>query len=90
MISLLHNRALVARNGENEDGRVVTLITNDISNVEKSAEMFHETWAQFVEVIVGTVLLASEFGWLWPVPLAIIFRQSPCNLDSRVRFLSLR
>ncbi|KUI57164.1 Multidrug resistance-associated protein 1 [Cytospora mali] len=73
MVSLLHHRVLIARNGESEDGKVVTLISNDMSNVEKSAEMFHETWAQFVEVIVGTMLLAREVGRLWPVPFVLIF-----------------
>ncbi|KAK7713447.1 hypothetical protein SLS64_004697 [Diaporthe eres] len=56
MVSLIHSRALEVRS-EVEDGKVATLVSNDISNMEDSARMFHETWAQFVEVVVGTFLL---------------------------------
>lgn len=73
LIGLLHDRALNARGSDEEDGRVVTLLSNDISNVEVSAEMFHGTWGQFSEVVVGTLLLAREVGWLWPVPIVFIF-----------------
>lgn len=77
IISLLHNRVLVARDGEGSDGKVATLMSNDVSSIEDSADLFHETWAYFVEVIVGTVLLAGEVGGLWPVPLVFIFCQYP-------------
>lgn len=87
MVILLHNHILIARNDQSEGGRVVTLISNDIANVEKSAETFHETWAQFVEVIIGTVLLAREVGWLWPVPLVMVFCQSPLK-NSQAMFYS--
>ncbi|KAI3399955.1 hypothetical protein diail_5111 [Diaporthe ilicicola] len=73
MIGLLHSRALEARNGESGDGKVATLVSNDISNIENSARMFHETWAQFAEVVVGTFLLSRQVGWLWLAPLVIIF-----------------
>lgn len=73
LIGLLHNHALNRRGSDEANGRVVTLLSNDISNVEKSGEMFHGTWGQFVEVVVGTSLLAHEVGWLWPVPIVFIF-----------------
>ncbi|KAK2596916.1 hypothetical protein N8I77_012799 [Diaporthe amygdali] len=73
MTSLLHSRALEVRNSEFEDGKVATLVSNDISNLENSARMFHETWAQFAEVVIGTFLLSRQVGWLWPLPLVIIF-----------------
>lgn len=76
LIGLLHERALDARGSDEDDGRVVTLLSNDIGNVEKSAEMFHGTWGQFSEVVVGTLLLAREVGWLWPVPIIFIFCES--------------
>lgn len=72
MVSLIHSRALEVRS-EAEDGKVATLVSNDISNMEDSAKMFHETWAQFVEVVVGTFLLSRQVGWLWPLPLVLIF-----------------
>lgn len=74
-VSLIHSRALKISNSETEDGKVATLVSNDLSNIEDSARMFHETWAQFVEVIIGTFLLSQRVGWLWPVPLVLIIRK---------------
>jgi len=81
MVSLIHSRALDVRNSETEDGKVATLVSNDISNMEDSARMFHETWAQFLEVVVGTFLLSRQVGWLWPVPLILIFRKKHSELS---------
>lgn len=73
MVSLIHSRALDVRSSETEDdGKVVTLVSNDVSNMEDSARMFHETWAQLVEVVIGTFLLSRQVGWLWPLPLVLI------------------
>lgn len=79
LIGLLHDHVLNARGNDEEDGRVVTLLSNDISNVEKSGQMFHGTWGQFLEVVVGTLLLAREVGWLWPVPIVFIFCEFACS-----------
>lgn len=84
MVSLIHSRALEVRS-EVEDGKVATLVSNDISNMEDSARMFHETWAQFVEVVVGTFLLSRQVGWLWPLPLVLIICKKPLTL-SQVRW----
>lgn len=73
LIGLLHDHALNTRGSSEENGRVITLLSNDIGNVENSGEMFHGTWSQFLEVVVGTLLLAREVGWLWPVPIIFIF-----------------
>lgn len=53
--------------------RVLTLLNTDIDALESIADMVHETWAQALEVAVGFVLLSQEVGWLWPVPLVMIF-----------------
>lgn len=55
-----------------DDGRAVTLMSTDADNIGNTAEMFHETWARFLEVIVGMTMLAREVGWVWPLPLVII------------------
>lgn len=74
LVGLIHSITLVGRDEGNDDGRIVTLMSNDVSNLEKSAGMFHETWAQVLEVVIGVVLLAKEVGWVWPLPLCIIAR----------------
>lgn len=76
LIGLLHSHVLDTHGSDEGDGKVVTLMSNDISNLESSGKMFHETWAQFSEVVVGTLLLSMQVGWLWPVPFVIIFCES--------------
>lgn len=73
LIGLLHQHILEARGNDIDDGKVVTLMSNDISNLANSGQMFHETWAQLMEVVVGTSLLARQVGWLWPIPIVFIF-----------------
>lgn len=75
LIGLLHSHTLETRGWIEEDGKAVTLMSNDIDNVQNSGELFHETWGHFIEVVVGITLLASRVGWLWPLPLVLIFRK---------------
>lgn len=77
LTGLLCSHILEARGDEAEDGQAVTLMSNDISNVQNSGTMVHETWGQASEVVLGTFLLARQVGWLWPVPLIFIF----CNFE---------
>jgi ATP-binding cassette subfamily C (CFTR/MRP) protein 1 len=65
-------------------GSAVTLISTDVDNVQDVGQMFHETWAQVLEVIIGTSLLATQIGWMWPIPLIMIVCEFP---DLRRRFL---
>jgi ATP-binding cassette subfamily C (CFTR/MRP) protein 1 len=73
LISLIHERALHVRNASYEDGNAVTLMSTDADNLQLVVEMFHDTWAYLLEVIIGTTFLATQIGWLCPVPLVIIF-----------------
>lgn len=87
LIGLIHVRTLETRGSNDDDGKAVTLMSNDIGNVQDSGEQFHETWGQFVEVVVGIVLLATRVGWLWPLPLVLIFCQCLFWLASLLRVL---
>lgn len=73
LVGLIHSRSSVAQSRENDEGKAVTLMSNDVNNLEESAAMFHETWAQVLEVMVGMLLLARQVGWVWPLPLFFIF-----------------
>jgi hypothetical protein len=55
-------------------------MSTDVDTLDGIAEMFHETWAQVIEVVIGIALLASEVGWIWPLPIVLIFRKSPLGL----------
>ncbi|ETS83153.1 hypothetical protein PFICI_05029 [Pestalotiopsis fici W106-1] len=76
LISLIHHKTLHTSSDFLNEGKVVTLMSNDVDNVSDSGEMFHQTWAQVLEVAIGIALLASEVGWVWPLPLVFIFSGS--------------
>ncbi|KAH9209825.1 P-loop containing nucleoside triphosphate hydrolase protein [Leptodontidium sp. 2 PMI_412] len=73
LIGLIYHRSLEVESGKHEDGNAVTLLNTDVESIDSAGAMFHETWAQFLEVLIGTALLARQIGWLSPVPLFIIF-----------------
>ncbi|KAH7327434.1 P-loop containing nucleoside triphosphate hydrolase protein [Rhexocercosporidium sp. MPI-PUGE-AT-0058] len=73
LVGLIYHRSLEVESGKHEDGNAVTLLNTDVENIDSVGEMFHETWAQFLEVLIGTALLTRQIGWLPPVPLLIIF-----------------
>ncbi|KAK3336055.1 ABC transporter type 1, transmembrane domain-containing protein [Cercophora scortea] len=89
LVSLVHESSLIAPSQAYDDGNAVALVTTDVSALENAGRMFHETWAQVVEVLVGTILLTRKVGWLWPVPHLIIIicsqisRYVANNLKSR-------
>lgn len=73
LIGLIHARSLRAEESHRQDGKALTLMSADVDSVDTSGEMFHETWAQVIEVLVGTILLAKQIGWFAPLPLLIVF-----------------
>jgi ABC-type transport system involved in cytochrome bd biosynthesis fused ATPase/permease subunit len=80
LIGLIHARSLRVEQSYNQDGKALTLMSTDVDSVETFTEMFHETWAQVVEVLVGTSLLARQIGWFAPLPLIIVFGILPAHL----------
>ncbi|KAH8680546.1 ABC transporter [Xylariales sp. PMI_506] len=72
LIGLLYNKSLNSEGDQLSAGSVVTLMSNDVDNLSDAPSMFHETWAQVLEVAVGLSVLASQIGWLWPLPLCLI------------------
>ncbi|KAF4636442.1 hypothetical protein G7Y89_g1648 [Cudoniella acicularis] len=73
LVGLIHHRSLNVKSGGYEDGNSVTLMSSDVDNLSTVGEMFHETWAQVFEVMLGLGLLANQIGWVWPIPLVFIF-----------------
>ena len=67
-----------------DDGQATTLISTDVDGLTGVAEVVHEAWAQVVEVLIGTGLLAGEVGWIWPLPIFFIYRMyvlgTPCSI----------
>lgn len=80
VVGLINNKSFSQQSSNHDDGRAVTLISTDAGNVGQAASMFHETWAQVIEVLLGTTMLAREVGWVCLVPYVIIF----CKFSSAV------
>ncbi|KAH8663507.1 ABC transporter [Tricladium varicosporioides] len=73
LVGLIYHRSLEVSSCGYEDGNAVTLMSSDVDNLSTAGEMFHETWAQVLEVLIGLALLANQLGWIWPLPLFFIF-----------------
>lgn len=80
LIGLIHGRTLERRNTMGDDTTAVALVSTDVAALENVAQMFHETWGQLAEVLIGTVLLAQRVGWLWCLPFPLIFGMFPLTL----------
>jgi ATP-binding cassette subfamily C (CFTR/MRP) protein 1 len=59
-----------------DDGEATTLMSTDADSLINIGSIVHEIWAQVIEVLIGISLLASEVGWIWPLPLVLIYCQS--------------
>lgn len=75
LVGLIHDKTMNSPSIAYDNGESTTLMSTDADGLDRIAEMFHETWAQALEVVIGIVLLASEVGWIWPLPLFLIFRK---------------
>ncbi|KAI0147916.1 ABC transporter [Hypoxylon sp. NC0597] len=73
LITLIHDKTMNSYAETVNEGKVLTLISTDVDSLDTTGEWFHETWGQVLEVIIGIAMLAWVVGWVFPVPLFIIF-----------------
>ncbi|KAI1466683.1 P-loop containing nucleoside triphosphate hydrolase protein [Daldinia caldariorum] len=73
LIALIHDKTMNSYAETVSEGKVLTLTSTDVDNLDTIGEMFHETWGQVLEVSIGIAMLSWEVGWVSPVPLFIIF-----------------
>ncbi|TDZ21488.1 ABC transporter atnG [Colletotrichum orbiculare MAFF 240422] len=76
VVGLINNKSLNQPSTDYEDAKAVTLMSTDAENVGQSASMFHEAWAHVIEVLLGTVMLARQVGWVCLLPYALILLAS--------------
>lgn len=76
LISLIHDKAIDMPSTAYDDGVATTLMSNDVDLLNQNVEVFHETWAYLLEVVIGVFLLAMQIGWIWPLPLLLVFGRS--------------
>ncbi|KAM3089361.1 hypothetical protein ACMFMG_000964 [Clarireedia jacksonii] len=75
LVGIIHAKAMESPSIEYDDGEATTLMSTDADSLDGIAGMVHETWAQVIEVLIGIRLLAIEVGWIWPLPLFLIYRE---------------
>lgn len=75
LVGLIHSKIMQSPSIAYDKGEATTLMSTDADSLDGIAEMVHETWAQVIEVLIGTGLLASQVGWVWPLPLFLIYRK---------------
>ncbi|KAI1271579.1 putative ABC transporter [Xylaria sp. FL0933] len=73
LIALIHDKSMRSPSIAYDNGQAITLMNTDAESLDGLAEMAHETWAQVVEVLIGIILLANDVGWIWPLPLMLIY-----------------
>ncbi|CRG86131.1 Multidrug resistance-associated protein 6 [Talaromyces islandicus] len=76
LVGLIHDETMNSPSVAYDNGEATTLMSNDADSLDSVAEMVHETWAQIIEVLIGIRLLASQVGWIWPLPLFLIYLSS--------------
>lgn len=73
LVGLIHDKTIYSPAVSYDNGQAITLMSTDADSLDDVAEMIHETWAQVIEVIIGITLLATQVGWIWPLPLFLIY-----------------
>ena len=89
LVGLIHNKAMNSPSVSYDNGESTTLMSTDTDSLNTVAEMFHETWAQMFGVVIGIILLAAEVGWIWPLPLFLIYCIYYLNVFSRMLILAV-
>src|SRR4051812_16723758 len=72
IIGLVNNGCFTSREGVFDDSVAVTLMSNDAEEIMFTVDIFHELWAEMLELCIGMYLLSMEIGWVCIVPLLIV------------------
>ncbi|KAL2127939.1 hypothetical protein VTI74DRAFT_9944 [Chaetomium olivicolor] len=73
LVGIIHDKTISLPTAAHDNSEAVSLMSTDTEGLDGVPEMFHETWAQTFEVVIGIALLSREVGWIWPLPLILIF-----------------
>lgn len=73
LVGLIHDKAIDLPSIAYDNGAATTLMSNDVDHLNLIVEIVHETWAYLLELVIGVFLLAKQIGWIWPLPLCLVF-----------------
>jgi len=78
LMSLIHDKTLKSNN---DDHSAITLIGNDVEDVQMAMGWFHVIWSSLLSLGLGLYLLTSKLGWVSLVPIALVASTwFPCHL----------
>lgn len=77
LVGLIYTRVLNARSDQTDSGAAITLMSADVDSLSGALEMWIELLGHTLGVIIGTVMLSRQIGWLSLLPLILIFCQLP-------------
>jgi len=72
-VTLIFSKTIDERSDENNNGQAVALVNSDVDGLRFMFEMLHEMWAQTLEVFIGIFILMTVVGWLWLIPIFMVF-----------------
>ncbi|KAK4248096.1 P-loop containing nucleoside triphosphate hydrolase protein [Corynascus novoguineensis] len=73
LVGIIHDKSMSLASEAHDSSEAVTLMSFDAEGLDDVPEMIHELWAHILEVVIGIVMLSREVGWIWPLPLLLIF-----------------
>lgn len=68
-MSLIHDHTLKSNN---DDNSAITLIGNDVEDVQMAMGWFHVIWSSLLSLGLGLYLLTSKLGWVSVVPILLV------------------
>lgn len=72
LIGIIHDKALRSRD---DDSSAITLIGNDVEDVQMSMGWFHVLWSSLLSLAFGLYLLSSKLGWASLVPVVLVLSE---------------
>jgi ATP-binding cassette subfamily C (CFTR/MRP) protein 1 len=72
MITVIFSKTLSLDCDEYNESTALTLMSTDIDRIVMCFEYFHSVWARFIEVVIGTTLLALQMGWVCVIPIVVV------------------
>ena len=89
LVPVIFNRILTLQDGVYNESKAVSLMGMDTERICLSIEVLHETWAQLIEVILGSALLGRQLGWVCVFPLLVVagtFDSAQCVWQGLISF----
>ncbi|KAJ5937940.1 P-loop containing nucleoside triphosphate hydrolase protein [Penicillium verhagenii] len=85
LIGIIHEKTLRSRDN---DSSAITLIGNDVEDVQMSMGWFHTLWSSLLSLAIGLYLLSSKLGWASLVPVILLLITSQCGKYVSRNFVS--